>query len=82
MIPAWADGWSTSNSGSSKAPEKKTTGSWQPAQKRDAWTSPERSYALSRVCCTEKLYAGLLKELNRWALYAQRLWTSAWHSTQ
>jgi len=68
VIPACAAGCSTSNSGSSKAPEKKTTGSWQPAQKRDAWTSPERSYALSRVSWTEKLYAGLLKELKRWAL--------------
>src|SRR6187431_2180223 len=83
VMPAWAVGCcSTSNLGSSNAPLKNGTGSWQPAHQREALTVPSRFNATSRVSETLARYAALLNELKRWTLCSQPACTSAWHFLQ
>jgi hypothetical protein len=54
VTPECAVGWLTSsNFGSSNAPLKNGTGSWQPAQKREPCTLPSRASIAWRVSRTE-----------------------------
>ena len=53
VMPAWAVGWfTTSKFGSSNAPLKNGTTSWQPAHQREAFTLPSRFSATCRVSRT------------------------------
>src|SRR5262245_64625836 len=83
VMPAWAVEWLTvSNFGSSKAPLKNGTGSWQPAHHREACTLPSRFSDTSRVSVTLARYGALLNELKRWTLSLHWACTSAWYLRQ
>src|ERR1043165_8881188 len=76
VTPACAVGWRTSSKfGSSNAPLKKGTTSWQPAHQRAAFTFPSRLSDTWRVSRTLNRYGGLLNEL-KWCA----LWNHPWYA--
>src|SRR6185295_11449085 len=73
---------SKSKFGSSNWPLKNGTTSWHPAHHLDDFTFPSRLSPTSRVSFTLKRYAGLLNELNLWALCRWSFAMSAWQEMQ